>query len=238
METMSPDLTSLRLCVSAGEALPGDIFRRWKENTGTLILDGLGSTEMLHIFVGNTEAEHRPGSSGKVVPGYEVRLVDEDGNPVAPGEIGTLHAKGGSAARCYWNNPEKTAATMQGEWLNTGDMYTMDADGWFTNAGRGDDMMKVGGLWCSPFEIEARLIEHPKVLEAAVVGRADDDGLIKPAAFVVLNDPADAGDALGDELTAHCRATLAHYKYPRWFNFVDDLPKTATGKIQRFRLRT
>ncbi len=237
MEMHSPDLSSLRLCVSAGEALPGDIFRRWKEKTGTLILDGLGSTEMLHIFIGNTEAEHRPGSSGKVVPGYEVRLVDDEGNPVAPGEIGTLHAKGGSAPKYYWNNPEKTAAAMQGDWLNTGDMYTVDADGWFTSAGRGDDMMKVGGLWCSPFEIEARLIEHPKVLEAAVVGRADDDGLIKPAAFVVLNDAGDADDALGDELTAHCREALAHYKYPRWFNFVDDLPKTATGKIQRFRLR-
>ncbi len=237
METMSPDLSSLRLCVSAGEALPGDIFRRWRETTGTLILDGLGSTEMLHIFIGNTAAEHRPGASGRVVPGYEVRLVDEDGKPVAPGEIGTLHAKGGSAAKYYWNNPEKTAATMQGEWLDTGDMYTVDADGWFTNAGRGDDMMKVGALWCSPFEIEARLIEHPKVLEAAVVGRADDDGLIKPEAFVVLNDPNDADEALGTELTEHCKQALAHYKYPRWFNFVEDLPKTATGKIQRFRLR-
>ena len=237
METRSPDLSSIRLCVSAGEALPGDIFRRWKEKTGVLILDGLGSTEMLHIFISNTEADYRPGTSGRVIPGYEVRLVDEDGNPVGPGEIGTLHARGGSAAKCYWNNPSKTAATMLGEWLNTGDMYSYDEDGWFTNAGRGDDMLKVGALWCSPFEIEARLIEHPKVLEAAVVGRADDDGLIKPEAFVVLNQAGDAGDALADALTEHCKAALAHYKYPRWFNFVADLPKTATGKIQRFRLR-
>ena len=237
METATPDMSSLRQCVSAGEALPGDVFLRWKEKTGTLILDGLGSTEMLHIFIGNTAAEHRPGTSGRVVPGYEVRLVDEDGNPVGPGEIGTLHAKGGSAAKYYWNNPEKTAATMLGEWLNTGDMYSVDEDGWFTNAGRGDDMMKVGALWCSPFEIESRLIEHPKVLEAAVVGRADEDGLTKPEAFVVLNNSGDASETLGDELTEHCKQALAHYKYPRWFNFVEDLPKTATGKIQRFRLR-
>ena len=237
METANPDMSSIRLCVSAGEALPGDVFLRWKEKTGTLILDGLGSTEMLHIFIGNTSAEHRPGTSGRVVPGYEVRLVDEGGNPTAPGEIGTLHAKGGSAAKYYWNNPDKTAATMLGEWLNTGDMYSVDEDGWFTNAGRGDDMMKVGALWCSPFEIESRLIEHPKVLEAAVVGRADEDGLTKPEAFVVLNNSGDASDALGDELSEHCKQALAHYKYPRWFNFVEDLPKTATGKIQRFRLR-
>ena len=238
MEAASPDLSSIRICISAGEALPGDVMLRWKEKTGTLILDGLGSTEMLHIFVSNTEDDWKPGSSGRPVPGYDVRLVDEDGNDVATGEMGTLLVRGESAAKLYWNNPEKTAATMLGDdWLDTGDMYYRDEDGYFINCGRGDDMIKVGGLWCSPFEIEARLIEHPKVLEAAVVGRPDDDGLIKPEANIVLNDAGDAGTALEDELKAHCREALARYKYPRWFNFVDTLPKTVTGKIQRFRLR-
>ena len=238
MEDGRPDLSSLRICISAGEALPGDVFRRWKERTGTAILDGLGSTENLHIFIANRPDDIRPGASGRPVSGYEVKLVDDRDNEIAePDAIGTVWVKGESAARLYWNNPEKTARTMRGEWLNTGDMYYRDADGYYHNAGRGDDMMKVGGLWCSPFEIEARLIEHPMVLEAAVVGHADEDGLIKPAAYVVLNDPEDAGDALEDALVAHCRDGLAHYKYPRWFHFVDDLPKTATGKIQRFRLR-
>jgi acyl-coenzyme A synthetase/AMP-(fatty) acid ligase len=217
--------------------LPADVFRRWKERTGTIIVDGLGSTEVLHIFVGNTPADHRAGTSGRVVPRYEVKIVDEAGAPVAPGEIGTVHVKGGSNAKCYWNNPEKTAKTMLGEWLDTGDMYYQDDEGYFVNCGRGDDMLKVGGLWCSPFEIEARLIEHPKVLEAAVVGRPDPDGLIKPAAYVVLNDAADEGAALEEALRAHCRDGLEHYKYPRWFEFVDGLPKTVTGKIRRFRLR-
>ncbi len=238
LESANPDLSSLKRCLSAGEALPGDVFRRWKEKTGLDILDGLGSTEMLHMFIANTtKTKIKPGSSGLVVPGYEVKIVDDDHNPVEQGEIGVLLAKGESNATCYWKNPEKTEATMLGEWMNTGDMYYQDEDGYFVYCGRGDDMMKVGGLWCSPFEIEARLIEHPKVLEAAIVGREDDEGLTKPEAFVVLNDHADAGDAMGDDLRAHCRDGLDHYKYPRWFNFVEDLPKTATGKIQRFRLR-
>ena len=238
METAQPDLSSLRLCISAGEALPADLFWRWKERTGLLLLDGLGSTENLHIFISNTESDHRPGTSGRPVPGYDIKVVDEDGSAVGQGGIGTVLVKGGSGARTYWNNPEKTAATMLPDgWLNTGDMYYQDEDGWFVNCGRGDDMMKVGGLWCSPFEIEARLIEHPKVLEAAVVGRKDDEGLIKPEAWVVLKIPADVNDAMGEELRLHCRDELAHYKYPRWFNFVEDLPKTVTGKIQRFRLR-
>ena len=177
MESAKPDLSSIRLCISAGEALPADVFRRWNETTGLTILVGLGSTEMLHIFVSNSEADLKPGSSGRVVPGYEVRLVDEAGEAVKPGDIGTVHVKGESAAKLYWKNPGKTAATMLGEWLNTGDMYYCDEEGFFHNCGRGDDMLKVGGLWCSPFEIEAKLIEHPKVLEAAVVGRADDDDL-------------------------------------------------------------
>lgn len=238
METEKPDLSSLRLCISAGEALPGDVLRRWKEKTGTVILDGLGSTENLHIFIANRPDDIRPGTSGKPVAGYEVRLVDDAEREITdPDMIGTVWVKGESAATLYWKNPEKTAKTMRGEWLNTGDMYYRDAEGYYHNAGRGDDMMKVGGLWCSPFEIEARLIEHPRVLEAAVVGHADEDGLIKPAAYVVLNDASDAGAEMERALIEHCRAGLAHYKYPRWFHFVDDLPKTATGKIQRFRLR-
>lgn len=237
MEKSEPDLSSLRQCVSAGEALPGDVLLRWKDRTGALILDGLGSTENLHIFISNTPDDFRPGASGRAVSGYEVRIVGDDGKPVEQGELGTVHVKGESAAKYYWKNPEKTAKTMLGEWLNTGDMYYQDDEGYYVNAGRGDDMFKVGGLWCSPFEIEGRLAEHPKILEAAVVGREDEDGLIKPEAHIVLNNPEDASDSLDDELREHCRAGLDHYKYPRWFNFVEDLPKTATGKIQRFRLR-
>ena len=237
MEHSTPDLSSIRRCLSAGEALPGDVFRRWKEKTGLDILDGLGSTEMLHMFIANSWTDITPGSSGRVIPGFEVAIVDENHDPVKQGEIGVLLAKGESNAKCYWKNPEKTEATMLGEWMNTGDMYYQDETGCFFYCGRGDDMMKVGGLWCSPFEIEARLIEHPKVLEAAVVGRNDDDDLLKPEAWVVLNNHSDAGDAMAEELRAHCRDGLDRYKYPRWFNFVEDLPKTATGKIQRFRLR-
>ena len=237
MDTTAPDFSSLKICLSAGEALPGDVFRRWKEKTGLDILDGLGSTEMLHMFIANTRTDIKPGASGRVIPGFDVKIVDEDHNPVKPGEIGVLLAKGESNAKYYWKNPEKTAATMLGEWLNTGDMYYQDEDGYFVYCGRGDDMMKVGGLWCSPFEIEARLIAHPKVLEAAVVGRADEDALIKPEAFVVLNDISDSGDGLAAALRDHCLEALDHYKYPRWFNFVENLPKTATGKIQRFKLR-
>ncbi len=231
------DLSSLRVCVSAGEALPGDIFRRWQEATGTVILDGIGSTEALHIFISNLLDDIKPGTSGRIVPGYRARIVDESGQPVAAGDSGRLLISGGSTAKYYWNNPEKTAATMTDGWLDTGDTYIMDEDGYFHYCGRNDDMLKVGGIWCSPFEIEAKLIEHPKVLEAAVVGRADDAELIKPQAFVVLNDPDDAGELTEAELLEHCKSGLARYKYPRWFNFVSELPKTATGKIQRFKLR-
>ncbi len=238
MEKASPDLSSLRLCISAGEALPGDVLRRWREKTGTDILDGLGSTENLHIFIANRPGDIRPGTSGRPVEGYRIKLVDDaEAEITEPDVIGAVWVRGESAARYYWKNPQKTAATMKGEWLNTGDMYYRDDEGYYHNAGRGDDMMKVGGLWCSPFEIEARLIEHPKVLEAAVVGHKDEQGLIKPAAYVVLNDPLQVGATTEAELIQHCRDGLAHYKYPRWFHFVEDLPKTATGKIQRFRLR-
>ena len=232
------DLSSLRACVSAGEALPADIFRRWHERTGTLILDGIGSTEALHIFISNTSEDYRSGTSGRPVPGYEARIVDEEGDTVPPGETGRLFIRGDSTATHYWNNAERTAETMVDDgWLNTGDTYLQDADGYYVYCGRSDDMLKVGGIWCSPVEIESRLIEHAKVLEAAVVGRADADELIKPEAFVVLKEPDDASDALANELLEHCKNGLARYKYPRWVNFVADLPKTATGKVQRYRLR-
>ena len=231
------DLSSLRACVSAGEALPADIFRRWQDATGTVILDGIGSTEALHIFISNVLGDIKPGTSGRIVPGYQAKIVDEAGAPVANGDSGRLLIQGNSTAGYYWNNPEKTAATMIDGWLDTGDTYILDDDGYFHYCGRNDDMLKVGGIWCSPFEIEAKLIEHPKVLEAAVVGRADDAELIKPEAFVVLNNPEDAGEITEGELLEHCKSGLARYKYPRWFNFVTELPKTATGKIQRFKLR-
>jgi len=238
-DELVPDTSSLRLCVSAGEALPPDILRRWKERTGLDILDGIGSTELLHIFISNTPGDIRPGATGRSVPGYEARIVDEEGNDVPVGESGRLLDRGHSAARAYWNNPEKTAATMHGDdWLDTGDTYVRDEDGYFYYQGRSDDMMKVGGIWTSPFEIEAKLMEHPLVLEAAIIGDKDDAGLVKPSAVVVLTDASAASDDLKTELQALCREGLAPYKYPRWIEFVDDLPKTATGKIQRFKLRS
>ena len=237
LEEGARDFSSVRCCVSAGEALPADIFRRWQEKTNTLILDGIGSTEALHIFISNTMADHRSGTSGKPVPGYRVKILNDEGKPVPPGEAGRLLVQGDSTSSRYWNNPQKTAETMADGWLNTGDTYFEDSDGYFVYCGRSDDMLKVGGIWCSPVEIENRLIEHPKVLEAAVVGRPDIDELIKPEAFVVLNQAGDASTVLADDLLRHCQERLARYKYPRWVNFVDELPKTATGKIQRFRLR-
>jgi len=239
LETGGPrDLSSLRLCVSAGEALPAEILRRWRERTGLDVLDGIGSTEALHIFLSNTPSDVRAGSSGKPVPGYEARILDERGEAVEPGDSGRLQVRGASTASRYWDQRKKTGETMlPGGWLETGDTYHQDEDGYFVYEGRSDDMMKVGGIWTSPIEIESALIEHPKVLEAAVVARADVHGLIKPEAWVVLR-AGGAGDAdLKAELRDHVKRLLAPYKYPRWWRFVDELPKTATGKIQRFKLR-
>ena len=237
-DELDPDTSSVRLCVSAGEALPPEILHRWKERTGLDILDGIGSTELLHIFISNRLGDIKPGASGRPVPGYRARIVDEDGEEVGAGEAGRLLVQGASAARAYWNNPDKTARTMLGDdWVDTGDTYLRDDDGYFYYQGRSDDMLKVGGIWTSPFEIEAKLMEHPLVLEAAVVGRTDEADLVKPAAYVVLTDPEAAGDELEAELRSLCKQGLAPYKYPRWIEFVDELPKTATGKIQRFRLR-
>ncbi len=235
MATRPADFSSVRLCVSAGEALPTHIFKRWNEATGTVILDGIGSTEALNMFICNAPGDIRPGTTGRVVPGYDARILGEDNRPVPPGESGRLVVRGGSTARCYWNKPEHTARSMVDGWLETGDVYRQDEDGYYVYCGRNDDMMKVGGIWCSPFEIEARLIEHPDVLEAAVVGRADADGMIKPEAWVVLKQAA--ADGIEAALVEHCKQGLASYKYPRWVHVVAELPKTATGKIQRFRLR-
>jgi benzoate-CoA ligase family protein len=232
-----PDLSSIRLCVSAGEALPAEILRRWREATGLSIIDGIGSTEALHIFISNRPNDIRPGSSGRIVPGYQARILDERGHEVYDGESGRLFIAGDSTARCYWNNPARSTATMVDGWLDTGDTYRRDPEGYYYYCGRSDDMLKVGGIWCSPFEIESKLVEHPAVVEAAVVGRADRDELIKPEAFVVLRDGRQGSDAIATELLDLCKTGLAPYKYPRWIHFVTELPKTATGKIQRFRLR-
>jgi benzoate-CoA ligase len=231
------DLSSLRRCVSSGEPLPAGIFHAWKSRFGHELLDVVGSTEALHDYLANRPGEARPGSSGRVIPGYEARLVDDEGRPVAPGLVGQLLVKGDSTAAGYWNRHEQTKATMQGEWLRTGDMFYQDTDGYFYFCGRVDDMLKVGGMWVSPAEIEACLGEHPAVLEAAVVGRGDADGLTKPHAFCVLRDAAAGTDALAAELRELVRRRLAGYKAPRWVDFPAELPKTATGKIQRFALR-
>ena len=227
----------LRRCISAGEALPADIGTRWKSVVGVDILDGIGSTEMLHIFISNRPDDIRYGSSGKPVPGYEARVVDEHDRPVPHGEAGELVVRGDSAAEGYWNQRAKTRRTFQGEWTYTGDTYTRDGDGYFRFQGRSDEMLKVSGVWVSPFEVEEALISHPAVLEAAVIGRQDRDGLVKPKAVVILQDADRDAAALVTELQAHVKDRIGVWKYPRWIEFVETLPKTATGKIQRFRLR-
>ena len=233
----SPDSLNLRSCVSAGEALPQEISKQWVQRFGVDLLDGIGSTEMLHIFLSNRPGSVRYGSSGLPVPGYDLRIVDEEGVPVAAGETGELQIKGQSSALFYWNNREKTADTFRGHWVHSGDKYRQDDAGYYIYAGRSDDMLKVGGIYVSPIEIEAVMIEHPAVLEAAVIGRKDAKSLIKPMAFIVLKPGLEGSDSLADELRAHVKAALAPYKYPRWIAFVQELPKTATGKIQRFKLR-
>jgi benzoate-CoA ligase family protein len=230
--------TRLRRCVSAGEALPADVGRRWSERYGADILDGIGSTEMLHIYVSNRAGEVKYGTTGKPVPGYDVRLVDDDGRVVEKrGEMGELQVRGPTSAMMYWNNREQSRATFLGEWTRSGDKYLEDDDGYYVYCGRRDDMLKVGGIYVSPFEVEAALQSHPEVLEAAVVGWPDEETLIKPKAFVVLKSPDKADDALAQALKDHCRQKLAVFKYPRWLEFRRELPKTATGKIQRFKLR-
>lgn len=229
---------SLRACVSAGEALPKDVGDRWNERFGVPIVDGIGSTEMLHIFLSNRPDAVKYGTTGTPVPGYEMKLTDESGAAVGVGEVGDLWVKGPSTAVAYWNNREKSTETFHGPWTRTGDKYLVDDDGCYVYQGRSDDMLKVSGIWVSPFEVESALAAHPAVLEAAIVGRADDDELIKPEAYVLLADGHTGGETLEDELKNFVKDRLAPYKYPRWIQFVDELPKTATGKTQRFKLRS
>jgi benzoate-CoA ligase len=231
------DLSSVRYAVSAGEALPPALFERFKQRFGVEILDGIGSTEILHIFISNRPGDIRPGSSGKIVEGYEARIVDEEGREVPRGEIGNLLISGDSTCASYWNKHEKTKATIEGNWIRTGDKYYQDADGYFWYAGRSDDMLKVGGIWVSPIELENTMIEHPAVHECGVGARADQDGLLKPFAFVVVRPGVARTPELAAELQQFVRSRLADYKRPRWVEFIDELPKTATGKLQRYKLR-
>ena len=228
--------SKLRHCISAGEALPEDVARRWAERFDLDILDGIGSTEMLHIFISNRPGQVKFGTTGLPVPGYLCRLSNDAGGDVPQGEIGDLLVSGPSSAPYYWNNREKSLATFEGAWTRTGDKYMCDGEGFYVYAGRSDDMLKVGGIWVSPFEVESALTAHDTVLEAAVVGHPDDDKLVKPKAFVVLKSGGGT-DADAKVLQNFVKDRLAPYKYPRWVSFVDDLPKTATGKIQRFKLR-
>jgi benzoate-CoA ligase family protein len=228
---------ALRVSTSAGEALPRDLGERWRERMGTDILDGIGSTEMLHIFISNRPGDVHYGTTGKVVPGYEVKIVDEHGAPVPAGDIGDLWVSGPSSAVAYWNKRDLSRATFHGSWTRTGDHYLCDTEGYYVYQGRSDDMLKVGGIYVSPFEVEAALASHHQVLEAAVVAHRDEHDLVKPKALVVLKNLEHASEELAEELRAHVKAVLAPYKYPRWIEFVRELPKTATGKIQRFKLR-
>jgi len=228
---------ALRLCSSAGEALPRELGERFKAHFGCDIIDGIGSTEMLHVFISNRPGDVHYGTTGKVVPGYTIELRGEDGRPVADGEIGDLYIGGPSSALLYWGNREKSRETFQGAWTKSGDKYVRNPDGTYTYSGRSDDMLKVSGQYVSPFEVEATLAQHPAVLEAAVIGVPDAEGLVRAKAFVVLKPGHAAGTALEDELKAFVKARLAPFKYPRQLEFIAELPKTATGKIQRFRLR-
>jgi benzoate-CoA ligase len=231
------DLSSIRYCVSAGEALPDQIYLKWKEKFNLDILDGIGSTEILHIFISNFPDNIKPGSSGMPVPGYRVKIVDQDGVEVAKGELGTLLVSGDSIAAYYWNKHEKSKETFLGEWINTGDKYYQDEQGYFWYVGRGDDMIKAGGIWVSPIEVEFALMAHQAVLECGVVGYADSDCLVKPKAYVVLKEGYQPTPELAAELQSFVKNSIAPYKFPRWIVFTPELPKTATGKIMRYLLR-
>ena len=231
------DLSGVRQAVSAGEALPKALYERFKDRFGVEILDGIGSTEILHIFISNRSGRVRPGSAGELVPGYEARIVDEAGDDVADGTVGNLLIKGDSICAYYWNKHERTKDTIEGHWIRTGDKFSRDADGYYWYAGRADDMLKVGGIWVSPVEIENTLVEHPAVQEAGVIGRRDADDLEKPMAYVVLAAGQRGSAELARELQDFVRSKIAEYKRPRWIEFVEALPKTATGKTQRFKLR-
>jgi benzoate-CoA ligase len=231
------EMPALRLATSAGECLPARIGEEFRSRYGVDIVDGLGSTELLHIFISQRPGEVRYGCTGRPVPGYEVRIVGDSDELVGPGDLGELQVRGPTAALGYWRNRVKSLSTFQGEWTRTGDKYSCDADGWYTYAGRADDMLKVGGIYVSPSEVEDALVCHEAVLECAVVGIPDGNGLTKPRAHVVLRPEHRPSEALESALKGHVKSLLAPYKYPRWIVFMDQLPKTATGKIQRYRLR-
>ena len=230
------DLSSVRHCVAAAESLPAEVWRRWKEAYGLTIIDGVGSTEMLHIYCSNRVNDVRPGSSGKPVPGYELKILDPDGKAVVPGEAGDLYVKGDSALALYWAQHEKSKRSILGDWFFSGDRYRVDADGYYWYEGRSDDMIKVSGLWVSPVEIESALLEHKAVAESAVVG-VSVEGFTRIKAFVIAKSDAVTGDALASELQEHCKTRLQRFQYPHLIEFVPELPKTVTGKIQRYMLR-
>jgi acyl-coenzyme A synthetase/AMP-(fatty) acid ligase len=233
-EARSQDFSSLRVCTSAGEALPVELHQRWNETFGVELLDGLGTAEMWHIFVSNRPGSVRPGTIGQAVPGFEVRVCDEEGDELAAGETGYLRVRGGARAIAYWQNMEKTESGFRGEWYVSGDLVSRDADGYFTYHGRGDEMLKVAGKWLAPAELEGCLLQHPGVAEAAVVGVRDESGLVKPVAYVV---PRGRRDGMDDELRSFVDARLEPYKRPRRIVFVDALPRTHLGKVDRGRLR-
>jgi benzoate-CoA ligase family protein len=234
--TETYDLSSIRMCISAGESLPVPIWRAWKDRTGHEIAEGIGTTENFALYLTNRLGDTRPGSTGKPVAGYEIRLVDDAGQPVAPGETGTLQVKGETAALAYLHQYQRSRATFLGEWTTTGDRFRVDEDGYYVYVGRSDDMLKVGGIWVSPVEIEHTLTAHEAVLECAVIGRPDASGLVKPKAIVVLRSGVAPSDDTARELIAYCAGELAAFKRPRWIEFVDALPRTATGKLQRSKL--
>jgi len=231
------DFSSVRLCVSAGETLPAEIFERWRRTTGLEILDGIGSTEMLHIFISSRPGKCKPGSCGTTVPGYDAKIVDDAGEEVPPGEIGNFWVRGGSAFAEYWRIPELTARTKRDDWVVTGDKFVRDADGYYRYCGRADDMLKIAGMWVSPVEVENVLLGHPKVAEAAVVGARDARGLTYAIAYVTLRAGCEGSDQLAEGIRSHIKARLVSHKVPREVRFCSELPKTVTGKIQRFKLR-
>jgi benzoate-CoA ligase family protein len=232
------DLSSLRICVSAGEALPAAFIHKWRKLFHVDILDGVGSTEALHIYLSNRVGEIRPGSSGKVVPGYDAKIVNEEGLPVADLEVGDLWIRGDSIAHGYWNLHEQNKQKFIGDWFRTGDKYYRDEDGYYWYCGRSDDMLKIGGIWVSPIEIENCLLQHEAVLEVAVVGETDENDLVFPKAYIVLKEGVEPSESLEEELKTFVKTHLARYKYPRKIEFITELPKTSSGKIQRFKLRT
>jgi benzoate-CoA ligase len=232
-----PPVEGLRTCVSSAEILSPEIYKRFKNEFGVEILEGTGSTEICHIFLSNRFGEVKPGSTGKEVPGYHMRLLDDDDNPIDPNQIGNLQVCGGSIASVYWNQREETRRNMRGEWFVTGDRYLVDEDGFYYFRGRSDDMLRVGGKWLAPREVEKTIDQHPAVAESAVVGYQDQDDLIKPYAFIVLNPDDSPSDKMEEDIKQFVRDRIATYKYPRWIEFTDHIPKTSGGKIQRFVLQ-